>query len=100
MTAPRWSVELKEAERGQYELSLLREDYGLGRQSWGWPEERKLVLWHNGIGGVEVFRHNREWALAVARILCDAMNEKAPPMDFEWWLGPPRPATAPPSEAK
>lgn len=45
----KWIVQIKGEECGKsFEISVVREDNQLGRASWGWFNEKKLLISHNG----------------------------------------------------
>ena len=77
--AMKWEVLLKgeigeEEDTGGYELSVIRKDNELGRRSWGWPSEEKIILFGTGIGeNSEIYE---EFALMVANGLCDFLNNQ------------------------
>lgn len=72
----RWMVQIKgDPNSESWEISVIREDYALGQQSWGWFNERKLLVSHNG--------GPCRWPLApglgpvmveIATRLCDHLN--------------------------
>mgnify|MGYP003441811276 CR=1 FL=1 len=79
---PSWVVHIKgsleDATRG-YELSVIRDDYRLGFDSYGWGCVRKIILFGDGIGKNTLDPRSPERisvAMYAANSLCDAMNRR------------------------
>ena len=44
-----WVIDIKGWwGKEHFEISVLRDNYGLGKQSYGWFDERKLLITHSG----------------------------------------------------
>ena len=81
----RWLVQVKgEKCSGAWEISIVREDYELGRKSYGWFDERKLLISHNGC--------HCKWPLApivwdkmieVANTVCEHLNRGGSQYNWE-----------------
>ena len=73
----KWLVQLKGELPGPFELSVVREDYECGRNSWGWSCEDKIVLFGTGMGENNLTKQTEEniaFAKWVANALCDVLN--------------------------
>jgi hypothetical protein len=45
----KWEIQIKgKAESSSFEISVIREDYIHGHRSWGWFDDNKLLISHNG----------------------------------------------------
>ena len=45
----KWEVQIKGTRcTGSFEITVIREDYRHGHRSWGWINENKLLISHNG----------------------------------------------------
>ena len=74
---PYWLVQVKgEKCSGTWEISVVRSDNKLGQSSYGWFNERKLLVSHNG-GHCSwpVIEFVWDAQVNLARDLCDALNK-------------------------
>lgn len=77
MKNPQWKVQIKGERCSNYwEISVVRADNELGKRSWGWFNDKKLLVSHNGgpchwpICG---FVWDRQ--VAIAEDLCAQLND-------------------------
>lgn len=72
----KWVVEVKGDHKTGWEISVVRKDNAHGALSWGWFDERKILISHNG-GPCRwpipkcVFDANVE----IAEQICAALND-------------------------
>ena len=57
----------------EVEISILREDNGLGKRSYGWDDDNKIILF-NEIE--EVTEERMKWYKEVAETICETLNRK------------------------
>ena len=79
MSAKKWLVQVKGKRCSRaWEISVVRADNTLGRESWGWIDDGKLLVSHNG-GPCQWPICGFVWdqQIAIAHELCRLLNAGA-----------------------
>lgn len=72
----KWKVQVKGVKCGKsWEISVVREDNEHGIKSWGWIDNRKLLVSHNG-GPCDwpIIEFVWDEQIRIANELCDKLN--------------------------
>lgn len=78
----KWSVQLfgklEPYPAGGYELAVIRNDHRHFGTSWGWGDEKKIILFGSGIGENQLNPCTPEQSARgrkIAEVVCEALNK-------------------------
>lgn len=74
----KWRVQVKGECTGSWEISVVREDNSHGMLSWGWFDDKKILISHNG-GPCRwpIPKYVFDANIMIANEICNALNSGA-----------------------